>query len=80
MPFFGGTYFPPYPKQGMPSFTQLLQSITDAYKNRKKDIELSSKQIVEHVMGFIKIDFIFPPKFPLINQDKHNNKIIISLT
>ena len=49
MPFFGGTYFPPYLKQGMPSFTQLLQSITDAYKNRKKDIELSSKQIVEHV-------------------------------
>ena len=49
MPFFGGTYFPPYPKQGMPSFTQLLQSITDAYKNRKNDIETTAKQIVEHI-------------------------------
>ena len=31
-PFFGGTYYPPEPRHGLPSFKQLLQAIADAWR------------------------------------------------
>lgn len=31
MPFFGGTYFPPQPRHGLPAFTELLAQIAAAY-------------------------------------------------
>ena len=63
LPFFGGTYFPPQPKHGMPSFTQLLKSIIDAYKNRKEDIKTTSKQITEHVSKI---------SIPTPNENQHS--------
>jgi uncharacterized protein YyaL (SSP411 family) len=38
VPFYGGTYFPPVPAHGMPSFQQLLLSIADAYENRREEV------------------------------------------
>ena len=32
-PFFGGTYFPPEPRHGMPSFTQVLHAIAEAWRD-----------------------------------------------
>ncbi|MGI8546975.1 MAG: thioredoxin domain-containing protein [Gemmatimonadaceae bacterium] len=40
-PFYGGTYFPPVDRQGMPSFTRVLQGVADAYQNRKESISSS---------------------------------------
>src|SRR3954471_1208748 len=37
-PFFGGTYFPPAPRYGMPSWQQILVSIADAYAGRRDEI------------------------------------------
>ncbi len=37
-PFYGGTYFPPVPSRGMPSFKQLLLSLADAYENRRDEV------------------------------------------
>lgn len=34
-PFHGGTYFPPEPRHGMPSFRQLLAAVADAWVNRR---------------------------------------------
>ena len=34
-PFYGGTYFPPEPRFNMPSFTQLLDAVSQAYKERR---------------------------------------------
>ncbi|MGZ4588629.1 MAG: thioredoxin domain-containing protein, partial [Mycobacteriaceae bacterium] len=33
-PFHCGTYFPPTPRHGMPSFSQLLAAVSDAWTNR----------------------------------------------
>jgi uncharacterized protein YyaL (SSP411 family) len=33
-PFWGGTYFPPEPRWGRPSFRQVLQGVSDAYRNQ----------------------------------------------
>jgi uncharacterized protein YyaL (SSP411 family) len=45
VPFYGGTYFPPDDRQGMPSFTRVLQSVSDAYTSRRADVERSAEQI-----------------------------------
>src|SRR3989454_5315971 len=35
-PFFGGTYYPPQPRHGMPAFQQVLAAIADAYRDRRE--------------------------------------------
>jgi len=45
-PFFCGTYFPPTPRHGMPSFRQLLGSVTEAWQARRGDVEASGRRIV----------------------------------
>jgi uncharacterized protein YyaL (SSP411 family) len=44
-PFFGGTYFPPTPRYGMPSFKQVLESVANAWKTRRSEITDSAGQI-----------------------------------
>jgi uncharacterized protein YyaL (SSP411 family) len=34
-PFFGGTYYPPEPRHGMPSFTQVLVALAEAYREQR---------------------------------------------
>jgi uncharacterized protein YyaL (SSP411 family) len=44
-PFYGGTYFPPVPRHGMPSFRQVLLSISEAYHHQRDQIERGLEQI-----------------------------------
>ena len=46
LPFFGGTYFPPEPRYGMPSFQQLLTSIAEAYRERRDEVLQSATDMV----------------------------------
>ena len=48
-PFFGGTYFPPVARQGMPSWLQVLDSVAAAYRERRADLEGQAAQIVAHL-------------------------------
>ncbi len=41
-PFYGGTYFPPVERYGMPSFRRVLVAVADAYRNRRAQIEESA--------------------------------------
>ena len=45
-PFFGGTYFPPAPRYGMPSWQQILMSIAEAYRDRREELDRSADEIV----------------------------------
>jgi uncharacterized protein len=45
-PFFGGTYFPPTPRYGMPSFAQVLSSIVDAWQNRRGELVEGGEKLV----------------------------------
>jgi uncharacterized protein YyaL (SSP411 family) len=38
-PFYGGTYYPPEPRAGLPAFKMLLHEVADTYQNRRKNIE-----------------------------------------
>ena len=48
-PFFGGTYYPPEPRHGLPSFRQLLEAIGEAWRDRRGDVVRSASQLVEAV-------------------------------
>ena len=48
-PFFGGTYFPPEPRHGLPSFRQLLVAVSDAYRERRGDVIRQAQALVEAV-------------------------------
>ena len=38
-PFFGGTYYPPEPRYGLPSFRQVLGAVAEAYRDRRGDLD-----------------------------------------
>ncbi|MBW8883199.1 MAG: thioredoxin domain-containing protein, partial [Planctomycetia bacterium] len=37
-PFYGGMYWPPTPKMGMPGFEQILVAVNDAWRNRRDGV------------------------------------------
>ena len=39
MPFFAGTYFPDQPRHNMPSFSQAINMVIDAYENKQSEIQ-----------------------------------------
>ena len=45
-PFYGGTYFPPEDRQGMPGFPRVLAGVSQAYRERPEDVEKSVSQIL----------------------------------
>jgi uncharacterized protein YyaL (SSP411 family) len=51
VPYYGGTYFPPEPRQGMPSFPQVLRAAADAYGKRKDQVTESSTRLLEALRG-----------------------------
>ena len=45
VPFFGGTYFPPDDRMGMPSFHRVLAGVADAYRNRRDQVLRSGEEL-----------------------------------
>ncbi|MBK6723660.1 MAG: thioredoxin domain-containing protein [Acidobacteria bacterium] len=45
-PFFGGTYFPPSSRYGMPSWQQVLASLSVAFREKRDDLETSANHII----------------------------------
>jgi uncharacterized protein YyaL (SSP411 family) len=45
-PYYGGTYYPPEPRHGMPAFQQVLAAVEDAYRNRPDEVERAGQQIL----------------------------------
>jgi uncharacterized protein len=48
-PFLGGTYYPPEPRFGMPSFRQVLEAVSDAYRERRGDVAGQASAIVSAI-------------------------------
>ncbi|HEY0905158.1 MAG TPA: thioredoxin domain-containing protein [Marmoricola sp.] len=48
-PFFAGTYFPDQPRYGQPSFMQLLQAITEAWQQRREDVDSTAANLAAHL-------------------------------
>ncbi len=50
-PFYAGTYFPPEPRHGIPSFRQLLHAIADAWRDRRGELEGQAVKLVDALGG-----------------------------
>ena len=48
-PFYGGTYFPPAPRYGMPSFRQVLRGIANVWQNDRQRALRSGQQLRQHL-------------------------------
>ncbi len=44
-PFFGGTYFPPEDRPGMPSFRTVLAALTDVWRERRAEVEEQADEL-----------------------------------
>ncbi len=50
-PFFGGTYFPPTERAGMPSFRRLLAALADAWSTRRQEVEAQADALLQAAAG-----------------------------
>ncbi len=45
-PFYGGTYYPPEPRHGVPAFRDVLRSLSEAYHERPDEIDDAAQRIL----------------------------------
>ncbi|MBD0843136.1 thioredoxin domain-containing protein [Streptomyces sp. TRM68416] len=50
-PFYFGTYFPPAPRHGMPSFRQVLEGVGQAWRDRRDEVAEVAGKIVRDLAG-----------------------------
>ncbi len=55
-PFYGGTYFPPEPRWGRPSFLELLTAVVEAWHSRREALLAQSSALVEHLAAAARRD------------------------
>ena len=51
LPFYGGTYFPPQPRHGMPAWTQVLQAIAESWSVNREKIRAGGENLRERLSG-----------------------------
>ena len=54
-PFYGGTYFPPAPGHGRPSFNQVLHALGDLWKNRRSDLDAQVENFMEGMADLARL-------------------------
>ncbi|HUG93958.1 MAG TPA: thioredoxin domain-containing protein [Planctomycetaceae bacterium] len=50
-PFFGGTYWPPHSRMGMPGFRDILQKVREAWESRRPDVDRGADELTAVVAG-----------------------------
>jgi uncharacterized protein YyaL (SSP411 family) len=51
VPFYAGTYFPPEPRHGLPSWRMVLEAVAEAWDERREEIRAGGGRIVERLQG-----------------------------
>jgi uncharacterized protein YyaL (SSP411 family) len=54
-PFYGGTYFPPHARMGMPGFDQVLTAVLDAWKNRRAEVLTAAQRLTEQLTSMTQL-------------------------
>ena len=55
-PFFGGTYFPPEPRHGLPAFRQVLEAVAEAWRDRRGEAARSARQLADHIASGARLE------------------------
>src|SRR3989440_2176190 len=48
-PFYGGTYFPPSDRHGLPGFPRVLAGVADAYRSRREEVASQAGLLARHL-------------------------------
>ena len=51
LPFYGGTYFPPEPRPGLPAWTQVLQAVAETWAQNRDEIRAGGERLRERLSG-----------------------------
>ncbi|HLW02858.1 MAG TPA: thioredoxin domain-containing protein [Ktedonobacterales bacterium] len=71
LPFYGGTYFPPKDRYGMPGFPTLLKRISDYYRTRREKVEETASQFRDFYSRRVHLDL---SAIGEMSQDGTNNQ------
>ena len=69
-PFYAGTYYPPEPRHGMPSFRQVLTGIAEAWDERRDDIVAQASRITEAIGQVGRLEATAEPLTDAIAADR----------
>jgi hypothetical protein len=61
-PFFGGTYFPPEPRHGLPAFKQVLLAVAEAWDDKRGEVTDTATRLAEHIRSRARLQ---PSREPL---------------
>jgi uncharacterized protein YyaL (SSP411 family) len=50
-PFFGGTYFPPQRRHGLPGFAELLNHVADYYRDHEDELRANARAVTDALAG-----------------------------
>ncbi|HYB28092.1 MAG TPA: thioredoxin domain-containing protein [Solirubrobacteraceae bacterium] len=56
VPFYAGTYFPPEPRHGLPSWRMVLDGVAEAWANRREEIREQGGRIVQALSASQRIE------------------------
>jgi uncharacterized protein YyaL (SSP411 family) len=59
-PFYCGTYFPPTPRHGVPAFRQVLAAVSEAWRDRRAELETAGSRIAEGISARLDLGTAAP--------------------
>jgi uncharacterized protein YyaL (SSP411 family) len=71
-PFYAGTYFPPEPRHGLPSFTQVLLAVAQAWREQRDELTAQARRLVESVGSSARIQPSTDPLTPELLDEAEN--------
>jgi uncharacterized protein YyaL (SSP411 family) len=60
IPFFGGTYFPPQPRHGLPAFTDLCEQIAAFYHDKRGELDQQNQSLIEFMRNMHRSEAAAP--------------------
>ena len=58
-PFYGGTYFPPEDRGGLPAFPRVLEALSQTYREKRDEISLTTDKLLEQMRRVTEINSDF---------------------
>ncbi|HEV2058009.1 MAG TPA: thioredoxin domain-containing protein, partial [Solirubrobacteraceae bacterium] len=65
VPFYAGTYYPPEPRHGMPSWSTVLQAVAQAWDTQREEIRAQNEAMAARLAGAARLK---PAEGPLSGQ------------
>ena len=55
VPFYAGTYYPPEPRQGMPSWPTVLTAVAKAWNTKREEIRAQNEEMAARLSGAVRL-------------------------